>query len=160
VADARPTIADLRNLVRRAGANNDLTDATLKMPGLERLAAPALRDSRQALVKGQPVLEFIRPYAPDLVGWIRDFGQSASNYDANGHFARIEPIVGAFSFTDTPGGGTLSAISASARLDDFQSGMLTRCPGAASQPPPDKSAPYVATLPPGACDPSEVPPGP
>ena len=42
------------------------------------------------------MLHFIRPYAPDLVGWFRDFGQSTANYDANGHFARIQPIFNAF----------------------------------------------------------------
>jgi len=39
------------------------------------------------LRKSQPVVQFIRPYTPDFVGWLRDFGQGASNYDANGHYA-------------------------------------------------------------------------
>ena len=59
-------------------------------------------------------MQFIRPYTPDLVGWLRDFGQGAANYDANGHFARIQPIFNAFSFTDNPAGGTLDADPAGA----------------------------------------------
>ncbi len=92
VRDARPTVADLRRLVSRPGGDNDLVDATLKLPGLERAARPALRNSVTALKKTQPVLEFYRPYAPELVGWFRDFGQGAATYDANGHYARIQPI--------------------------------------------------------------------
>jgi phospholipid/cholesterol/gamma-HCH transport system substrate-binding protein len=157
VAAARPTIADLRRLVRRSGADNDLVEATLKLPRLQRVASPALEHSRTALVKSQPVLEFARPYTPDLVGWFRDFGQGAANYDANGHFARIQPIFNAFSFTDDPAGGILSAIPPSQRLDNLQTGAVARCPGAAIQPNVDGSNPYRGTA---DCDPSLVPPGP
>ena len=78
VAAARPTIRDLRTAVRRPGADNDLVEATRKMPSLQRAATPSFRSSRQALVKAQPVLEFARPYTPDFIGWVRDFGQGAS----------------------------------------------------------------------------------
>ena len=103
VAAARPTIRDLRTAVRRPGADNDLVEATRKMPSLQRAATPAFRSGRQALEKAQPVLEFARPYTPDFIGWVRDFGQGASNYDANGHFARIQPIFNAFSVRRQPG---------------------------------------------------------
>src|SRR5205085_12669041 len=87
--------ADLSTLVRRPGADNDLVDATRKLPSFQRVASPALKDGTGALQKSQPVLEFIRPYIPELVGWFRDFGAGASNYDANGHYARIQPIFNA-----------------------------------------------------------------
>jgi phospholipid/cholesterol/gamma-HCH transport system substrate-binding protein len=160
VAAARPTIADLRKLVRRNGPDNDLVDATLKLPRLERAARPALDHSTAALKKAQPVLEFYRPYAPDLVGWFRDFGQGANTYDANGHYARISPITNNFSFTDTPEGGTLKAIPNSARLDQLQTGMMRRCPGAATQPRPDRSNPYRGDLPADSCKADEEPTGP
>ena len=51
------------------------------------------------------MLEFIRPYTPELIGWFHDFGQGTANYDANGHFARIQPIFNAFQFNDNPAGG-------------------------------------------------------
>ena len=79
------------------------------------------------------MLEFIRPYAPDFVGWLRDFGQGAANYDANGHFARIQPIFNAFSFGDNPAGGVLTPIPPAQRFDGLETGVLKRCPGAASQ---------------------------
>jgi phospholipid/cholesterol/gamma-HCH transport system substrate-binding protein len=161
VRDARPTIRDLRRLVSRPGGDNDLVDATRKFPGLERVAGPALANSRGALVKAQPVLEFIRPYAPDFTGWLKDFGQGAAAYDANGHYARIQPIFNAFSFGDNAQGGTLTAIPPSARLDNLQTGMMQRCPGTATQVLEDRSNPYLGGLQPGRdCKPEQVPPGP
>jgi phospholipid/cholesterol/gamma-HCH transport system substrate-binding protein len=160
VASARPTIADLRRLVRRAGPNNDLVDATLKLPGLERAAKPALSNSIKALQRSQPVLEFYRPYAPDLVGWLRDFGQGASTYDANGHYARIAPTANAFSFNDNAAGGTLTSIDPGSRLDALQQGFMERCPGAATQVAPDGSNDFASSVPAGSCKSDQRPPGP
>jgi phospholipid/cholesterol/gamma-HCH transport system substrate-binding protein len=159
LAAAVPTIHDLRLAVRRSGPDNDLVEATQKFPQLQKVATPAFRNGRQALVKAEPVLEFARPYVPDLVGWLRDFGQGSSNYDANGHFARIQPIFNAFQFTDNPAGGVLSPIPPSARYNNLETNQIRRCPGAATQPPADGSAPFTDG---GAvdCDPTLTPPGP
>ena len=157
---ARPTIRDLRKLVRRDGEDNDLVEATRKLPALQRAATPAFDNGRQALVQLQPVLEFVRPYTPEIAGWLRDFGQGASNYDANGHYARIQPIFNAFSLKDNPAGGVLAPIPPSQRLDGLQTNQLRRCPGAASQPNADGSAPwrdFSGTL---DCDPTQVLGGP
>ena len=159
VRDAVPTIHALRLLVRQPGPNNDLTDLLVKQPALERAARPAFADAITSLRKSTPVLSFIRPYTPDFVGWLRDFGQGASNYDANGHFARIQPIFNAYQFTSSPGGGLLTPISPALRGTGFQTGVIRRCPGAASQFPPDGSAPYLD--PPSLdCDPTLTLPGP
>jgi phospholipid/cholesterol/gamma-HCH transport system substrate-binding protein len=162
VASARPTVRDLRRLVAQAGANNDLVDATRKLPGLQRVASPSITASTAALQKLQPVLEFARPYTPDLVGWFRDFGQGASNYDANGHFARIQPIFNAFSFADNPAGGVLTPQNPEDRFDALQTGILKRCPGGAMQTNADGSNPWTdgGNLDARDCDPALVPPGP
>jgi phospholipid/cholesterol/gamma-HCH transport system substrate-binding protein len=159
VSAARPTIRDLRTLVRRDGADNDLVEATQKFPKLQRVATPAFRNGRAALEDLQPVLEFARPYTPDLVGWFRDFGQGSSNYDANGHFARIQPMFNAFNFVDNPAGGVLTPIPPEDRFDELETGQIRRCPGAATQPPADGSAPFTDG---GGldCDPALTPPGP
>jgi phospholipid/cholesterol/gamma-HCH transport system substrate-binding protein len=105
------------------------------------------------------VLEFARPYTPDLVGWFRDFGQGAANYDANGHFARIQPMFNAFQFADNPAGGVLTPVPPAQRLDGVETGFIKRCPGAATQQPADGSAPFTD----GGdldCDPSLRLPGP
>jgi phospholipid/cholesterol/gamma-HCH transport system substrate-binding protein len=162
VADARPTIRDLRRLVTRSGPDNDLIDATRKLPGLQRVASPTFAHSQQSLQKAQPVLEFIRPYIPELEGWVRDFGMGAANYDANGHFARIQPMFNSFSFTDNAAGGVLTPQGLDNKFDGLQTNMVKRCPGSASQPARDSSAPYTdnGNLGPEDCDPSLVSPGP
>ena len=160
VTDARPTIADLRHLVRTQGPGNDLTDLLGKTPRLEQVAKPAFAHTITALQKSTPVLKFIRPYTPDFVGWLRDFGQGAANYDANGHFARIQPIFNAYQFTDNPAGGVLTPIPPDQRLAGLQSGFIRRCPGTASQAPEDGSAPWRDTDGSLDCDPKLVLPGP
>jgi phospholipid/cholesterol/gamma-HCH transport system substrate-binding protein len=160
VAESVPTIRDLSTLVHRSGPDNDLTDATRAMPSLQRVATPAFRDGREALQKAQPVLEFLRPYAPEVTGWLRDFGQGSANYDANGHYARIQPIFNAFQFNDNPAGGVLDPIPPSQRFEGLETNQLRRCPGAASQPAADGSAPWRDSSGTLDCDPDQVPPGP
>jgi phospholipid/cholesterol/gamma-HCH transport system substrate-binding protein len=157
VHDARPTIRDLSALISSPGPDNDLIDTNKLLPRLQRVASPAFASGRQALVKLQPVLEFARPYTPELVGWFRDFGQGAANYDANGHFARVQPIFNAFQFTDNPAGGLLTPIPPEDRFGALQTGALMRCPGAASQPAKDGSSPYTAGT---DCVAGQEPPGP
>jgi phospholipid/cholesterol/gamma-HCH transport system substrate-binding protein len=160
VRDARPTISDLRRLIRAPGPNNDAIELLRKAPRLAQVATPSFRNTRIALEKSTPVLEFIRPYSPELTGWIREFGQASANYDANGHYARIQPIFNNFQFTETPGGGQLTAIPPENRLTGLQAGFVRRCPGGASQPPPDGSAPYRDRDGELDCDPRLMAPGP
>jgi phospholipid/cholesterol/gamma-HCH transport system substrate-binding protein len=159
VTSARPTVRDLSTLVHRPGPGNDLTDILRLNPRLERAAEPALSNSIAAFRRATPVLRTVRPYTTELVGWLRDFGIGAANYDANGHFARIAPMFSPYRFTDSPSGGTLTPLPPGQRLTFFQHGVVKRCPGAASQPPADGSAPFTDG---GAldCDPSLVLPGP
>ena len=159
VHDARPTIHDLRVLIRKPGPGNDLIDLNLKTPKLANLTDTVFPRSVKALQKTQPVIEYARPYTPDLAGWFTKFGEGASPYDANGHYARIQPLFNAFQFQSTPGGDTLTYTGATGRLDGFQTRQNQRCPGGAMQPPPDHSAPYKETAD-FQCDPSTTPPGP
>jgi phospholipid/cholesterol/gamma-HCH transport system substrate-binding protein len=161
VRDAKPTIADLSTVLRRPGTDNDLVEATRKLPSFQKLASPAFSSGTGALKKGQPVLEFVRPYIPELVGWFRDFGVGAANYDANGHYARIQPIFNAFQLNDLPvGPPQLVPLPVAQRLAGLQTGMLKRCPGAASQPAADGSAPYRDSGGNLDCDPTQVVAGP
>lgn len=154
--EARPTFENLSLIVSQPGAFNDATDAVQALPELQRVGSPAFRSSITAMRRGQPVIDFLRPYSPDLVGWFRDFGQSAANYDANGHYARVMPIFGAFQYQASD--NTLQPVPPSQRLAGLQSGYTRRCPGAASQPRPDGSNPFA---PAGFdCDPTDVLPGP
>jgi len=168
VRDAEPTIARLRRLVRddrttADGAGNDLLELLAATPPLANVAVPALDHATRAARDARPVAAFIRPYAPDLVGWLRDFSQGAAAYDANGHYARIQPIINENAVIADPvlgpivrglvqGLGGLGGVGA-------QDVGAKRCPGGASQPRPDGSNVFrdAGQL---GCDPKAVLPGP
>jgi phospholipid/cholesterol/gamma-HCH transport system substrate-binding protein len=151
--NARPTIGDLSRLVRRPGENNDLIELTAKQPRLADLTGTVFPRAITTLDRAQPVFEYARSYTPDLAAWVTNFGQLAANYDANGHYARVQPMF----LPSTFSGGTLTANTPSQKLQGFDTGNLTRCPGGIMQPSPDGSSP----VPLGSdCDPSTTPPGP
>jgi phospholipid/cholesterol/gamma-HCH transport system substrate-binding protein len=159
VNESVPAFGDLSAFVHQNGPSNDVTDIVQQLPRLQRVGSPAFANAIKAMKQGQPVIDFLRPYAPDLVGWFRDFGQTAANYDANGHYVRVMPIFGLFQLQqNSDGSSSLNPVPPSQRLAGLDHGHLRRCPGAASQPRPDGSNPYV---PAGFdCNPSDVPPGP
>jgi phospholipid/cholesterol/gamma-HCH transport system substrate-binding protein len=157
VRDAGPTVSDLRRLVRSPGGGNDLTELLRQAPGLERTARPALRNASAALERSTPVLDFIRPYTPDLVGWLRGFGQSTANYDANGHYARVQPMFNAFLLGED---NVLRPNTSGDRLAGAQTGVLRRCPGAATPPAADGSNPWRDVEGDLDCDPADTVPGP
>jgi phospholipid/cholesterol/gamma-HCH transport system substrate-binding protein len=159
VDESVPTFGSLSRLVSQPGPSNDATDIVKQLPTLQRIGSPAFRNAIRAMKQGQPVIDFLRPYAPDLVGWFRDFGQTSANYDANGHYVRVMPIFGIFQYHDNGNGtSSLNPVPPSQRLQGIAHGYLRRCPGAASQPRPDGSNPYV---PAGFdCNRNDVLPGP
>ena len=162
VRDAQPTVRDLRHLIRTPGPDNDLIELTAKAPRLQRLSSTVFPRSVRALREAQPVIEYIRPYSPDLTGWFTKFAEAAANYDANGHYARIQPIFNAFQFSQTAGGEVLTPTRPSQRLEGFEYRQGERCPGGATQPAPDGSNPWKGTPEEGNfdCDPETTPPGP
>jgi phospholipid/cholesterol/gamma-HCH transport system substrate-binding protein len=152
VHDAVPTVNDLRALVNTPGPANDLTDLTLRFPPLHRQTAPDFPRAVRTLKRAQPVVVTGRQYTPELVGWFKDYGQSAASYDANGHFATIFPLLAPFAYS----GGQLVPLPAGSNRLSFVANRLNRCPGSAVFPPPDRSAPWPVS----GCNPSAVPPGP
>jgi phospholipid/cholesterol/gamma-HCH transport system substrate-binding protein len=168
VADAQPTIRDLRRLIREPGDANDTIDLLRRSPRLTAEAEKAFPSTVEALRGSQEIVEFSRPYGPDFIGFLRDFGQSASPYDANGHFARVQPIFNTYGMVDGPNGGVLTPLPPELRTNSLQNGLKLRCPGAATQPRPDGSNPFLdeGRLRTGSggtnvdCDPTKIPPGP
>jgi phospholipid/cholesterol/gamma-HCH transport system substrate-binding protein len=152
VAEARPTVADLSELIRKPGKANDLTDLTAAQPRLARLTASVFPRAIQALDRAQPVVEYARLYTPDIAGWITKFAEVAGYYDANGHYARVQPVFSPTVYQN----GQLVAVPQARHFEGYQPGILRHCPGGATQPPPDGSAPIAAE----GCDTSDVPPGP
>ena len=123
------------------GPNNDLIDLMQKLPGAaERRQARRSRTRSRRCRRASRSSSSSAPTRPSFVGWLRDFGQGAANYDANGHYARIQPIFNAFS-SRQPGRARCADARRPAPRRPSE-GNLQRCPGAASQFPPDGSAPF------------------
>jgi phospholipid/cholesterol/gamma-HCH transport system substrate-binding protein len=159
VHDARPTVADLRDLIRSPGPNNDLIELTAKQPRLARLTASIFPRAIDTLDRSDPVISYARPYIPDLSAWLTKFGQVAAYYDANGHYARVQPVFAPTRLDRDE--YRLIGVPPSERLNPYTRDSRTDCPGGSTQPTPDGSAPWVVN----GCEPtatpdSEDPPGP
>jgi phospholipid/cholesterol/gamma-HCH transport system substrate-binding protein len=163
VKRSTPTFHDFGRLLRQRGATNDLTNMLNDLPTLASVAGRSSKSSITALRRSQKVIEFLRPYAPDFTAWITKFAEATAYYDANGHYARVQPIFNAFRFDDTGGDGTLTPLTPAERTDAFKNRRTERrCPGGAQQPAPDGSNPFTddGRLDASDCDPNARPPGP
>jgi phospholipid/cholesterol/gamma-HCH transport system substrate-binding protein len=160
VSRAVPTFHDFRLLFDQPGRADDLLDALRILPGLAKLTDNAFPQAEKTLGQSEPVLSFVRPYAPDLVGFVRSFGSASATYDANGHYARTIPVFDAFAFNDDAAGGTLTAKDRNDRGQSpyLSTGNLRRCPGTGLPALRDGSAPFVDSGPLANpdCDPSEI----
>ena len=128
--------------VQPPGPNNDLTDLLRALPALAKHADDGLAERRvTALKESVPITAFFGPYSPDLAGTLRTFGQAGAYYDANGHYARVAPVLPDFKLGAN---NTLTPTAAPQQaLEGSQDGQLRRCPGAATQPAADGSSPFT-----------------
>lgn len=154
VTTATPVVNNFSQAISRPGANNDLTDAFAALPTLARELTTASPNGVRALQEAVPMTAFFGPYAPELQGAVRAFGQTTAYYDANGHYARISPVTP--SFTLGANNNLTPASNPQQVLQALQTGQLRRCPGAATQPSADGSAPFTNNGQLG-CDPTETP---
>lgn len=164
--NAVPTVTDLSGIISRPGPDNDLIDLVrLGVPLADatvhntyangRLRPGAFPASTQALSSSTPELAVARPYAVDLTGWFEGYSHP-SGLDANGGYARVAPVIDAFSLS--AGGTSLSFLPPLLRLGNAQQlltfGQGDRCPGSMERGAvwyPESGYP---------CTPSEVPSGP
>ncbi len=154
VTTATPAVRNFHLAFSRPGPNNDLTDLARALPALARELTTASPATVQSLKESVPVTAFWGPYAPDLSGTLRAFGQAGAYYEGNGHYARVSPVLPDFTLGE---GNTLTpASSPQQAFQSLKSGQLRRCPGAATQPAADGSSPFSdgEAL---TCDPTETP---
>jgi hypothetical protein len=133
-----------------------LATSTLNMiPTLNRTATPALRDAATFLADAAPIVSGARPYVPDIIhGFLSGFGgQTFTYYDANGHYGRVRPMI--FAGSSQANGLLSSLLRTSVAGDAEQRNISRRCPGAATDPAPDRSNPYEPAE--VRCDPTAVP---
>ena len=107
----------------------------------------------RTLDRAQPVFEYARSYTPDFAAWLTNFGQLPANYDANGHYARVQPMF----LPTNLSGGTLTAATAEPEAQRLRHRQPDPLPG--------RGHPARAgRLEPGAgrsdCSTSQTPPGP
>ena len=134
-------IPALRSLIDRRG-REDLLGVVRTMPSLAKRAVPAFESGVQTTKDAMPVVRALRAYGPDLIGGqVEGYGGSGSiYYDANGHYTRISFQGGGY--TLTPAGVLVLQPPGAGGLNGYRTGVKARCPGAATQPAPDKSNPW------------------
>jgi phospholipid/cholesterol/gamma-HCH transport system substrate-binding protein len=147
-----PTVGQLDALIRNPAGTGDLTSLALSTPALARIARTAFPNLIKSMNASQAQLDYLREYAPDVVGALTNLGQIGGYYDANGHYARTQPDFFAFGLN---GANELTDLPPSLRYHGLQV-VRNRCPGSAMQPTPDGSAPWLV---PG-CSLTSTPPGP
>lgn len=81
VADLKPTLGSLAELLQYTPAFMSAGDRTFP-------------DVNKALKGTRPAVNFLRPYTPELVGWMSNWGSAGGNYDVNGHYARFHILTG------------------------------------------------------------------
>jgi phospholipid/cholesterol/gamma-HCH transport system substrate-binding protein len=151
---ASVTVPTLREAVVAPGRSNDLIDLLNALPPLADESETAFPRAIATMDRSQETLDRFRQYTPDIVAALSRLGQTASYYDANGHYVRATPALGALSYDEAT--NTLGPNPSNNRLGGFETAVTGFCPGAATQPPPDASAPVDV----GSCDPLATPPGP
>ena len=154
---AVPVFTDLRKVVSLPGENNDLADSVKALPKLEPRARNAFPAAVRASDASIPFISFARPYSPDIFGAFTSLGQATAYYDANGHYARVQP-ANADLFENVA--GTLEPIPPSEQFDDLQFGIFKRCPGGATQPEASSNPFTDNNNLAGLCNIGDVPPGP
>lgn len=147
-----PTTAALNALIKSPSGGGDLTQLLQETPALSRLAVSVFPRLIKQMNDSQAQLDTFREYTPDLVAAFANLGQVGGYYDANGHYARTQPVFVPFG---VDAANQLQTRDPSQRYNGLQR-IIGRCPGSATQPAPDGSAPWNV---PG-CRLSAVPPGP
>ena len=147
-----PTIGALDDLIHSPSGGGDLTSLAEATPALARIAATAFPELIRQLNDSQNQVEYLREYTPDVIAALTNIGQAGAYYDANGHYVRTQPSLFPFALDSS---NQLQTQFPSHRYDGLKPAR-TRCPGSASQPTPDGSAPQSVS----GCSTSDVPPGP
>ena len=151
-----PVFRDLNRALNLNGKQNDLADATGFLPALEKRAAEAVPVTVSSMQNSEDNLAFLRPYMPELMAGVAHLNQIAGYYDADGHYARVQPAgIGVFGLTPSGANNfTFNAQNADAVFNDYGAfggtnyNLFRRCPGG-STPVVANSNPFAAPSPAG-----------
>lgn len=95
--DLRPVVAELRPTL--VGVDKLLEQT----PGLLDIATETVPDAETALDQLQPAVSFLRPYTPEVVGFLTNWSSLFSAKNGSGHFGRAMLPASVSSFTSNPG---------------------------------------------------------
>ncbi|WP_406035018.1 MlaD family protein [Nocardioides sp. NBC_00163] len=101
---ANPVLADVRPaLAMLPGTLKDAQTLLQYTPGLVGDANAILPTATSALEQADPMVSYLRPYTPELVGWLSNWNGVFGSRDASGHYARALITASASSFDQNPG---------------------------------------------------------
>lgn len=101
---ANPVLADVRPaLAMLPGTLEDAQTLLQYTPGLVNDANAILPTATSALEQADPMVSYLRPYTPELVGWLSNWNGVFGSRDASGHYARALITASASSFDQNPG---------------------------------------------------------
>lgn len=90
MAQLRPAVAELRPaLGSLASVLDELAPPDGATPGLLDKAHAVVPPVTGVVASLLPVLDYLRPYTPEVAGLLANLASASANYDANGHFLRI-----------------------------------------------------------------------
>jgi phospholipid/cholesterol/gamma-HCH transport system substrate-binding protein len=156
---AVPVFTDLRRTVKAPDGSNPLADLVRASVPLHKFGRPASKTGIASLNASQPVISFIRPYAPELLSSFARLGQVSGYYDADGKYARVQNAAfNLFEWNSVT--SNLDPIPLADKFDGFTTAISTRCPGGATQPITGSNPFTDQGKLAGKCNPADVPPGP
>ena len=95
--DLRPTMNELRPTL------NSADQLLQRTPNLLDSAHGTVPGVTHALDQVNPAVKFLRPYTPDLVGWLSNWSGAFANYDSQGHYFHGIVQAGTNILDDNPG---------------------------------------------------------
>ena len=87
--DLRPAVADLKPTL------NSLSQLLGITPGLLDVSTAVAPEGDSALTTLTPMLDFLRPYTPEIAGWATNWGSAGGNKDHKAHYGRFHIQAGA-----------------------------------------------------------------
>ncbi|HYT40481.1 MAG TPA: MCE family protein, partial [Acidimicrobiia bacterium] len=96
LADLRPTLSALRPALTSLSGVLDVSPPTL---GAANGFLPGADQSLRAFL---PMLDFLRPYTPEMAGALANWASAASNFDRNGHYLRVQSSTSTAGFDGQP----------------------------------------------------------
>jgi phospholipid/cholesterol/gamma-HCH transport system substrate-binding protein len=89
-ADLRPFLSELRpTLAELRPALVSLATVLDETPGLLDKAHSVVPPVTAVVSSLLPVLDYLRPYTPEVAGLLSNLASASANFDANGHFLRV-----------------------------------------------------------------------